>query len=238
MNNVQERKQSIIDLSITENENGKTVVPKLPGEWVDWFVATQIEKTKAQSGKNIGRSLPALAFVAATGATPIEMARGIRIKVNSIDELAILIGESAVPKKRDLKPRILVFNRKHPANLAVELLIAHYCHPQTVGKVYVFAYKQNRLSKLIKDLAKEFIEKKIPNRQKEGIQISSTTFRHQICASLCASGQYEAKEIANILGLIKISSLRGYALKSKSAAPSLRTVEYHAHNKAMETKGV
>lgn len=238
MNNVPQPKQSVIDLYLPDRDTGKTVVPKLPADWVDWFLGAQIAKTRVQKGKNIGHSLPALAFVAATGATPIEIASGIKIKVSSADEIAILIGGSTLPEKKALQPRILVFNRNNHVNLAVDYLINSYCRPQTVGRTYVFTYKQDRLSKLVNDLAKEFIEKKIPNRQREGIRISSSTFRHQISADLCASGRYEAIEIASILGLRKTSSLRGYALKSKSTARSLRTVECYVPKKTLETGGV
>lgn len=202
----------------------KAVVPRLPSNWVNLVLNKQQKIHDMQPQKNQGLGLHAISFMAAFGCTPDEMERGLRVKADATGWIGVFIGATNKPYKGHLAKRIIIIDAKSSFNRAAQILWDHYSQAEYVGRHHDFAYKANTLSKLINSLTTQFIEEVLSRRDEKSTRITSTTFRHQLSADLCGTGQYEASEIASILGLNNVSSLADYALTSKTPVKPIRPI--------------
>lgn len=219
-------------------ESTKTLIARLPAHWQRDLLSRQNAITARLPEGLKGNSLKAIALLSATGCTVGELEAGIHYRYKPSVGLAFKIGEtpnspqmaltensaesnsSCKQKKRGaskttrLETRTFLLLESARIDPRLDLLFRILADENCIQAPQHFAYRADRMTKLIRELSRN--SDQLGASKKHPSMVTASCFRHQLCADLCGTGQYTANEVAEILGLSRVSTMKNYALHSKT----------------------
>jgi hypothetical protein len=235
----------IVSVQDLQKESVKDLIGKLPPNWQELILQRQMAITDRLREENRGNSLMALALLCATGSTVGELESGIAYRLDPQHGLIVVISDEVIfqriaelndynqdevakkcnkrgsGEKTKLQPRIFFINESARFNPAVDYLYKKLSNSPNERFTY-FSYKADRMTKLMREHSGGIdlggLSKKLATTLNAGL------FRYQLSADLAKSGRYSGNEIAEILGLKSIQTLKRYPLDSKRQVPQERFI--------------
>lgn len=197
----------------------------LPLHFENRTLELQIGITERQPTGNRGKSTLALAALIGTGCRPVELAKGLQMKLDIDNTLIVAIPNvSNTDSIRGHRKYRLIRIGDRKRNLATELLFEAASAKQGTIHIKISA---SRIAKLVKSLSEKLREEM--GIRGKNIEITPRVFRQLFIRQLLYPAYFSVDEVLGICGLSDPRSLTNYICRIPHIEPTSKWANFTKH---------